>query len=71
MGVADLDDEYKMEDILDAYERPYNPQEPVICVDKKPITLHAELRPALPAVPGREARWAMNMNVGTAMFSVL
>ena len=56
--VADLDDEYiaKMEDVLEVYERPYDPQEPVICVDEKPITLHADLRPASPAVPGREAR---------------
>jgi hypothetical protein len=56
--VADLDDEYiaKMEDVLEVYERPYNPREPVICVDEKPITLHADLRPASPAVPGREAR---------------
>jgi DDE superfamily endonuclease len=38
------------------YERPYSRQEPVICVDEKPITLHADLRPASPAVPGREAR---------------
>src|SRR5215831_10001019 len=56
--VADLDEEYivKMEDVLEVYERPYNPQEPVICVDEKPITLHADLRSASPAVPGREAR---------------
>ena len=56
--VADLDDAYiaKMEDVLEVYERPYNPQEPVICVDEKPITLHADVRPASPAIPGREAR---------------
>ena len=56
--VADLDDDYiaKMEDVLEVYERPYNPEEPVICIDEKPITLHADLRPASPAVPGREAR---------------
>src|SRR6478735_7523543 len=56
--VADLDDAYiaKMEDVLELYERPYNRQEPVICIDEKPITLHADLRPASPAVPGREAR---------------
>ena len=48
--VADLDDEYiaKMEDVLEVYERPYNPQEPVICVDEKPVTLHADLRPVSP-----------------------
>jgi hypothetical protein len=38
------------------YERPYNPQEPVICVDEKPITLHTDLRPASPAILGQEAR---------------
>ena len=56
--VADLDDDYiaRMEDVLEVYERPYNRQAPVICMDEKPITLHADLRPASPAVPGREAR---------------
>ena len=56
--VADLDDEYitKMEDVLEVYERPYDPQQPVVCLDEKPITLHADVRPASPAVPGREAR---------------
>src|SRR5713101_1148975 len=56
--VADLNDEYvaKMEDVLEVYERPYDPQEPVLCIDEKPITLHADLRPGSPAVPGREAR---------------
>jgi len=56
--VADLEDEYiaKMEDVLEVYERPYNSQEPVICVDEKPITLHSDVRPSSPAVPGREAR---------------
>ncbi len=29
------------------YERPYDPQEPVVCLDEKPITLHADVRPAL------------------------
>ena len=56
--VADLDNEYiaKMEDVLELYEWPYNPQQPVICVDEKPVTLHADVRPASPAIPGREAR---------------
>ena len=56
--VADLDDEYiaKMEDVLEVYERPYDPQQPVVCLDEKPVTLHADVRPASPAVPGREAR---------------
>src|SRR6476619_8123922 len=56
--VADLDDEYiaKMEDVLETYEQPYNPAEPVVCLDQKPVTLHADVRPASPAAPGREAR---------------
>jgi len=56
--VADLDDNYitKMEDVLEIYERPYDAQQPVVCLDEKPITLHADVRPASAAEPGREAR---------------
>ncbi|HWE52660.1 MAG TPA: hypothetical protein VG273_22905 [Bryobacteraceae bacterium] len=56
--MADLDDDYiaSMEDVLEVYERPYNQQEPVVCLDEKPISLHADVRPASPAMPGREAR---------------
>jgi len=56
--VADLDDDYiiHMEDVLEVYEWPYDPEEPVVCLDEKPITLHADVRPPSPAVPGREAR---------------
>jgi hypothetical protein len=56
--IAELDREYveKMEDVLETYERPYDEQEPVVCLDEKPVGLHADVRPPLPAVPGREAR---------------
>jgi DDE superfamily endonuclease len=56
--VPELDDEYieKMEDVLETYEKPLNPHEPVICLDEKPITLHDEVRPPAAARPGREAR---------------
>jgi len=56
--VADLDEDYirKMEDVLEVYERPYDPQLPVVCLDEKPITLHADVRPGSAAAPGREAR---------------
>ena len=52
--VADLDDDYiaRMEDVLEVYERPYDPQQPVICLDEKPVTLHADVRPTTPAAPG-------------------
>ena len=56
--VADLNEDYitKMEDVLETYERPYEPQQPVVCLDEKPVTLHADVRPASPAKPGRETR---------------
>ena len=56
--MADLNDDYiaKMEDVLATYERPYDAQQPVVCVDEKPVTLHADVRPPTPAAPGREAR---------------
>jgi DDE superfamily endonuclease len=56
--VAELNEDYiaKMEDVLETYEQPYDPQQPVVCLDEKPVTLHADIRPASPAVPGREAR---------------
>jgi hypothetical protein len=56
--VAELNEEYvtKMEDVLETYEKPCNPEEPVVCLDEKPVTLHADVRPASPATPGREAR---------------
>ena len=56
--VAELDEEYieKMEDVLQTYEKPYNPAEPVVCLDEKPVLLHAEVRPPQPAAPGKMAK---------------
>ena len=56
--MAELNEEYisKMEDVLETYEKPYDPAEPVVCLDEKPVTLHADVRPTSPAKPGREAR---------------
>ena len=56
--MAELNDDYiaKMEDVLEVYEKPYDPQQPVVCLDEKPVTLHADVRPASRAAPGREAR---------------
>jgi hypothetical protein len=33
-----------------------DPVEPVVCLDEKPVTLHADVRPPSPGQPGREAR---------------
>jgi len=56
--VAELDADCiaKTEDVLALYERPYHAKEPVLCLDEKPVSLHAEVRPARPARPGHLAK---------------
>jgi hypothetical protein len=56
--VAELDDTYiaQMEDVLALYEKPYNAAEPVVCLDEKPVALHADIRPPSPARPGHIAK---------------
>lgn len=41
-----------MEDILDIYEKPYDPAVPVVCMDEKPYQLLGEAREPLPMRPG-------------------
>ncbi len=45
-----------MEDVLDVYERPYDPAHPVVCLDETSRQLLADARPSLPPAPGRPAR---------------
>ncbi len=45
-----------MEDVLDVYERPYDPACPVVCLDETSRQLLADARPPLPPAPGRPAR---------------
>ena len=45
-----------MEDVLAVYEKPYQADEPVVCLDEKPIALHADVRSPLPAKPGKPLR---------------
>ena len=45
-----------MEDVLELYERAHNPQEPVVCLDEKPICLHGEVRTPERARPGVVAK---------------
>jgi len=56
--VAELNPEYieKMEDVLAVYEKPYNAAEPVVCMDEKPVPLHAEVRPPIRMAPGKIAK---------------
>lgn len=41
-----------MEDVLDVYELPYDPQHPVVCMDEKPYQLLDDARETLPMRPG-------------------
>lgn len=41
-----------MEDVLDVYERPYNPAVPVVCMDEKPYQLLGEVRDSWAMRPG-------------------
>lgn len=52
--ISELDSEYveKMEDVLSVYERPYNPSQPVVCIDEKPVPLIADTRDPIPSQPG-------------------
>ncbi len=56
--VAALDDACiaAMEGVLELYEWPQNPLEPVVCLEDKTVMLYADVRPSEPAAPGREAR---------------
>jgi len=41
-----------MEDVLDVYHRPYDPQYPVICMDESSKQLIGEVTPQIPLAPG-------------------
>lgn len=45
-----------MEDVLDVYQRPYDPLRPQVCLDETSKQLTKEVRVPIPAAPGRPAR---------------
>ena len=45
-----------MEDVIDVYHRPYDPQRPVVCVDERSKTLHTTPRGCLLTTPGAPER---------------
>ena len=47
---------WRMEDVLEVYTRPYDPQRPVVCPDETSRQLLAHTRPPLAAGPGQPAR---------------
>jgi len=56
--VANLNKEYirNMEDVLALYEKPYDPRNPVVCLDEKPVQLLSEPYRTIPAKPGQDKR---------------
>jgi hypothetical protein len=47
---------WRMEEILDLYEEPYDSNKPVVCFDERPCQLSAEVRESLPPKPGKPKR---------------
>jgi hypothetical protein len=45
-----------MEDVLALYALPYDPRYPTVCLDEKPVVLHADVRAGLPPAPGHVER---------------
>lgn len=46
-----------MEDVLELYAEPYDPERPVVCFDEKSVQLVAETRVPRPVAPGQVARY--------------
>ncbi len=45
-----------MEDVLCVYQRPYDPNTPMVCIDEKSVQLISDVRDPLPIAVGRAAR---------------
>jgi transposase len=48
---------WRMEEVLDLYEEPYDPKKPTVCFDEMPYQMVAEKRVPIPAKPGRPQRY--------------
>ena len=46
-----------MEDVLEVYHRPYDPERPVVCMDECSKQLIGEVREPLPPKPGQVAKY--------------
>jgi hypothetical protein len=55
-----------MEDVLEVYQRPHDPQRPLVCLDETSKQLIVDTRAPIPAKPGQPARHeaAKELNVG-------
>ena len=53
-----------MEDVLDLYAEPYDPQRPVVCFDETSTQLLSDVRPPLPA--SRDGLGVRTMSIAAA-----
>ena len=55
--IPEVDGTYvaRMEDVLDLYAERPDPKRPVVCFDESPTQLIGEVRPPIPATPGRSS----------------
>jgi len=53
---ADAEFIASMEEILDTYEKPYDADYPVLCMDEQPVQLHKEIRRPIPATKNHARR---------------
>jgi len=54
---ADAEFVAAMEDVLEEYERPYDPKRPRVNMDEQPVQLVKEIRQPLPVEPGQPRRY--------------
>jgi hypothetical protein len=61
-----------MEDVIEVYQRPYDPQCPVVCMDESNKQLSREVREPIPAGPGQvrceDSEWERNGVADVFMF---
>lgn len=48
---------WRMEDVLELYDQPYDPDYPQVCIDERPCQLISEVRTPLPSEPGKPERY--------------
>lgn len=53
---ADAEFVANMENVLETYEKPYDPNHPVVCMDEQPVQLVKETRKEIPATKDRPRR---------------
>ena len=52
-----------MEDVLEVYQRPHDPDRPVVCLDETTKQLIQETRTPIPARPGQPARQVLKARI--------